>query len=183
MRQQRLFVAAHALVWLSVAAWCVAKALSRWRHVLNYGLENNEAVVVDRAMSAAIAALLIFTPVISTWIVAALWQCLRPRKLFNPELRRGWDCVVLGGVSGVGAVALTILQISYLGGLAADSILLAVSCMLSTALVLLIFGGRVRPGRCLRCDYDLRGTSSLGRCPECGLPLTLRAPIRAGQCA
>lgn len=33
---------------------------------------------------------------------------------------------------------------------------------------------RVAAGHCGRCDYDLRGGSTNGRCPECGMPLLMQ---------
>jgi hypothetical protein len=68
---------------------------------------------------------------------------------------------------------------SLVGGLA------LLACVVGFALAFLIgiwwtyelfreerFNRRERKGLCIRCGFDLR--ASLGKCPECGFPITLR---------
>ena len=81
----------------------------------------------------------------------------------------GWAGALLGALLLGGACAIITTRFYRMYSVLAA----AVGCV-GGAVVGLILGwikdaGRVRPGFCVTCDYDLTGNLS-GVCPECGTP-------------
>jgi hypothetical protein len=60
-----------------------------------------------------------------------------------------------------------------------DGLILAAFAALSAWLAVWLLGGRLKPGLCRKCGYDISASLGFGRCPECGCVLsasTLGAP-------
>ncbi len=141
----------QALVW--TVLWLTGMALSRSP---DHGL--------------ALFMLIVIVPTGTAWGCAALIHTWRPRKLLNVEPRKAL-CTTAGVLSGMMAATLAVLSIWYFSFPLADSLSLACAPAMTTAVVLLLCSGPVRPGRCGHCDYDVRASWSSGTCPECGRPL------------
>jgi len=112
--------------------------------------------------------ILLMVPLLAAWFGATLMDRWRPRKIFRDELRRGGRAFALGLIGGILTFASVGFGVHYLRGIPDEAAMAA--CALVCTVLTLLFTARVRdPGLCVRCDYDLRGSIHMGRCPECGL--------------
>ena len=99
---------------------------------------------------------------------AMLVQRLSPRRIFIAEARRGFASTGAGLLAAVLAVPLTSVVLVLLDSEVNDALLFGLSSFVASAGVLLVIGSKVRVGHCIRCNYDLRGSQTSERCPECG---------------
>ena len=95
----------------------------------------------------------------------------RPMAVFASASRPKRSLAIRGAITGAIWVAGLLLLLPAINDMVPDSAALAVSAPIVTALVLLVSTRRVRPGRCVGCGHDLRGTRHLGYCTECGIPI------------
>lgn len=106
-------------------------------------------------------------PTVTAYATIMVFESRRRRLIFETAARRR----AVGAFCGVLAAAMTILlsalAMAWLSFTISDVLILAVSSALATALVL-AFCRKRRPGRCVRCDYDISHSLDFGRCPECG---------------
>ncbi len=134
-------------------------SLSTWRPY---------ATSLHSSMFKNLIVLVFILPVAVTFATTSLYHFLRPRRF------------LLDRFTGLGralwiAASITILSVLFesLGMVFAldlyeQNLVIFSSC--AASVLVLTFCRRPRPGFCQKCHYDLAGSLSFGRCPECGTP-------------
>lgn len=106
-------------------------------------------------------------PTLSASATAEFLQHLRRRALFHRDAGRTLAPIIYGLVAAAVTVVIAALAFVWLSPRTGDVLILVTSAALSAAIVLFCCRKR-RPGRCVRCDYDVSHSLDFGRCPECG---------------
>ena len=112
-----------------------------------------------------LATLLIALPSGGAWLAMEVMERIRPRRAFDPRVKRPRTLVLAGVVSGLLGVVLATAMITLVDKLS-DAVALGAAAVLATTLVLLVLS-RKRAGECVHCGYDLSAAQD-ARCTECG---------------
>jgi hypothetical protein len=112
-----------------------------------------------------LASLLLGLPVACAWGVAEAIDKTRPRRVFDPRVRRAWTLVFTGLAGGVLSVVIATPLITLLDQVS-DAVSIGAAAMAGTTIVLLALGKK-KAGECVHCGYDLTAGAE-PRCPECG---------------
>jgi len=122
------------------------------------------------------AVLLFALPTATAGFTSAWRNFRRPLRLFDRRTSSGFSAAARGITAGlatfIAAAAMVLVlertlpwRLSVAPG--TDCTVMILSAFLG-ARAGLLFARPIRPGRCVRCDYDLRMSIEYGRCPECG---------------
>ena len=124
----------------------------------------------DASAVLTLPVLLVALPVLVSWIVAECLHHLRPRRLFIGARRGSGVLVACGVATALFAFTLAALGLAFLDSMVADGVIICAAFAVATVPALCVLR-RHRPGRCVYCGYDLRGTSLRSACTECGAEL------------
>lgn len=107
-------------------------------------------------------------PLLSAILCIRWMQFLRPMRMFAPSGESATFQVTYGMVAGGLAILISLFSVALLDHALPDYAITSLST--SIACVIVLRATRpIRPGLCIRCEYDLRRSLDYGRCPECGL--------------
>lgn len=120
--------------------------------------------------NGAALTLLVIVPAGTAWAGATLFDTWRPRTLLNAA-PRALACNILGLLGGsLAAAGVTgLVWVIDRPLIQASTLVWGPACI--TVLLSWVSSRRLRPGRCVACGYDIRGSLSGGVCPECGRDL------------
>lgn len=118
---------------------------------------------------ALFAAAMCAIPTICAWTAARSVGSVFPRRMLLATAEPGIGPAILGGIACTVAIAATALLLIVTERHVHGLVVYGVCAFISTGALVAVFGGRIRPGRCVRCDYDLSASWESRRCPECGL--------------
>lgn len=110
---------------------------------------------------------LVLAPMMLAVSTGLLVHTFSPRRLFDRRVRRPLSCLLRGTLAGMVGTGLAGAGIAFAPDSVHDIVITAAAGALGVVAVLL-GAARVRPGRCIHCDYDLRATPPDAPCPECG---------------
>ncbi|MCG3130138.1 MAG: hypothetical protein FLDDKLPJ_00886 [Phycisphaerae bacterium] len=110
-------------------------------------------------------------PVAAGVIVAALVDHVRPLRILSRRAPVGARPFLVGVFASVITILVAGAYIMVADIAVPDAALLCGVQSLSL-LIILLTARRVWAGRCIRCDYDIRGSLDSGRCPECGAAIS-----------
>ena len=125
-------------------------------------------LVVDWIRLAVSIALI---PAIVCVATAGLIHINRPRRALLRAARCRVYAAMLGASSALLALSGAIAVITLYNRRVSDELVFGACAFLATLICVPLFTRRPRPGRCLRCRYDITHSTNYGRCPECGLSL------------
>lgn len=114
-----------------------------------------------------LAASLTLAPVIHAWIGAELIHRFRPRRLFDTRTRRAVARLLTGAMASCIGLVPTSAALAFMPAGVPDIAATSLCALVVSAAATLMLA-RQRPGACIHCAYDLRGTSTTAVCPECG---------------
>ena len=147
------YMVGFSIPFVSLAALALA---DQWDYA-SYRAENL-LVLLARAVGVPLGA---------AWLAweTAVW--LRRPRLFDLRASRPWARVFAGALGGAIAAGLVVLSYAVLRRSVPDTALLGGASALATLMIVLPLPRGPRPGRCIRCGYDLVGLRE-PVCPECG---------------
>lgn len=158
----RFFAAGHCTFFAALCVWGLYFDI--WPTV------SSDGPVWNLKESLRLPLVIVAVPTLAALATATLIHRWRPRKLFDPAANRPIAAFVLGATAA--AISLVVLPLAIalgkLDDLLGDAPLMALCSAWASLIVLLALTCRRRPGLCLACDYDIRGSLAAGRCPECG---------------
>lgn len=129
------------------------------------------------AMNTLVLAVLICVPpIVGTCGAALLMRALRPCRILKAKPFFDYRPALAAVAASFLTVILTSVALVLLDHWLNDALILGLAAFVASLLVLSL-SATLRPGHCLKCDYDLRGGQSGNRCPECGLPFDGRVVL------
>lgn len=107
----------------------------------------------------------VMLPVLVQTLIAELTAKILCKRLFDVRPRSRFKLFALGGIVTLLSIVVTAFTLPFVGELRYEIASLAIPAGLF-AFLIVAFTARVRPGRCLHCNYSL--SVGVARCPECG---------------
>lgn len=147
------FIFAIALVWLAVFVWNLQTGWGG-RLALQYRMLLGNTVIL--------------APISAASLITILYNHLRPRRLFLKESHGTIRIIVMGVVTAVVSMFISMFAVAYFDSYVHESFIVFGCVALSTWLAIRLMP-RYAPGVCAACHYDIRASLAAGRCPECGL--------------
>ncbi len=109
----------------------------------------------------------VIVPCLAAWISVDMAERLRRPRLMRPEAPAPGRRILLGLGAGGLSLLLAEVGIALLDQTMHEAWIFGASAAIVSAASILALP-RPKPGRCIRCGYDLAGIPT-PRCPECGL--------------
>lgn len=158
--------------WFALGVFLVCSAASAALDIYLFETEYDPRWVDGARFDARLTAYtLTFAVVMGAAVCAGalLLQAARPMRLFAPRGGRRRIKVLLGAVAGLLAGAMATMAIPLADGAVPDTLVAGGCGLIAGVLTPLVSCRRDRPGHCVGCGYDLRGSRLSGKCPECGM--------------
>jgi len=158
----RAFAVGYGVILAALCAWNLYFDI--WPTV------SSDGPVWNLKESLRLPLVIVAVPTLAALATATFIHRWRPRKIFDPAAKRPIAAFLLGAASAAGALVVLPLAIALgkLDDMLGDALLMALCSAWATLIVLLALTRRRHAGLCIACDYDIRGSLSAGRCPECG---------------
>ena len=153
------YLLAQLIVYAAVAAIAVVsnRELLEWQ---TWGYGTKPALLIG------------LLPVLGAWAACELLRLARPVRLLDARITGVLGRFAAGIGAGLIGFALTLLAVEFVQGVWPEAALTTGAGFLGAGLIA-SFSSRIRPGRCVQCQYDLASitTATRGKCPECGSSL------------